>query len=94
MPDCQGGYAPNNGLSWCHLSSADLVHWTEHELVLYPTDNATLDPCLPTVVDTGSISILPSGQVCGGGTRCAVCCVLCAVCCVRFAVCGVLCAEC
>lgn len=57
--DCSGGYAPRGGLSWCHLSSTDLLHWREHPVTLYPTSNATLDPCVPTVVDTGSISVMP-----------------------------------
>ena len=60
--DCSGGHAPGGGLSWCHLSSTDLLHWREHPVTLYPTANATLDPCVPTVVDTGSIAVLSTGQ--------------------------------
>ena len=62
MPDCSGGYADDHGLSWCHLSSTDLLHWTEEPLVLFPTTDPKVDPCLPLVVDTGSVAILPSGQ--------------------------------
>ena len=62
MPDCGGGYAPNYGLSWCHLSSEDLVHWTEHATVLTPSDDPKVDPCLPTAIDTGSVSLLPDGE--------------------------------
>jgi len=62
MPDCTGGYAPDGGLSWCHLTSSDLIHWEEEELVLFPTIDKTIDPCQPTVVDTGSVSLLPNGD--------------------------------
>ena len=46
-------HAMAGGLSWCHLSSADLLHWTEHPPSLTPTDDPKIDPCLPTTVDTG-----------------------------------------
>ena len=58
----RGTYAANTGLSWCHMSSTDLVHWTEHEPAMYPTSNTSVDPCEPTVVDTGSISMMPDGR--------------------------------
>ena len=62
FPDCAG--APFNfsaqpissGLMWCHFSSWDLVHWTEHPPALAPNSApASLD------VFTGSIS---RGRVC------------------------------
>ena len=61
MPDCSGGYVPSGTLSWCHLSSTDLLHWTEHPPVLTPTDDPSIDPCVPNTIDTGSVSLLPDG---------------------------------
>jgi len=48
MPDCSGGYVPSGTLSWCHLSSTDLLHWTEHPPVLTPTDDPSIDHAYQT----------------------------------------------
>eukprot|EP01050_Picozoa_sp_SAG11_P005656 SAG11_NODE_407_length_9712_cov_11.569437_3_plen_618_part_00 len=63
FPDCAG--APFNfsaqpissGLMWCHFSSWDLVHWTEHPPALVPSSaSASVD------VFTGSIVDLRNGH--------------------------------
>ena len=47
----------------CHLRSKDLLHWEELPLVLWPTSNPAIDPCVPTVIDTGSIALFPESGI-------------------------------
>jgi hypothetical protein len=58
MMDAWEGYAGKAG-GWAHQRSRDLLHWEEMPLALSPDPS---DPCEPLGLDTGSISILPSGR--------------------------------